>query len=72
MTAKRYDIHGLVEVVIGADVCAEVVKEIDFQIGAFRVAANTQSLTAMPQVLVRSYAAAAEYENEKGRTEAVF
>lgn len=72
MTAKRYDIHGLVEVVIGADVCAEVVKEIDFQIGAFRVAANTQSLTAMPQVLVRSYAAAAEYDNEKGSNDAVF
>lgn len=72
MNARRYDIHGLVEVVIGADVRAEVVKEIDFQIGAFYVNGPAEAAAGTPQVLVRPYSAAVEYDTQGGDGDAVF
>lgn len=72
MNVRRYDIHGLVEVVIDADVRAEVVKEIDFQIGAFYVNGPAEAESRAPRVLVRPYAAAAEYDVHGGVGDAVF
>jgi len=72
MNSRRYDIHGLVEVVIGADVRVEVVKEIDFQIGAFYVTGPAEAAAGTPQVLVRPYAAAVEYDTQAGVGDAVF
>ena len=36
MNERRYDIHGLVEVLITPDVRPELIREIEFQIGSFR------------------------------------
>jgi hypothetical protein len=72
MKARRYDIHGLVEIVVAADVRQEVIKEIDFQIGAFHVGAYEQSSVATRQIMVFPYAAASKYDACKGEGDAVF
>ena len=71
MNPRRYNIHGVIEVVIGADVRIEVIKEIDFQIGAFYVTGPAEA-AGPRQVLVRPYSAAIEYDTTGGNGDAVF
>jgi hypothetical protein len=71
MTERRYNIHGLAEVVIAPGVRPEIVREIDFQIGSLRIQSQG-NVTGGPCVHVRPYT---EYKNNEvtgGATEAVF
>lgn len=70
MSSHRYDIHGMVEVLISEDVRPEVVKEIEFQIGAFRDAQNSPPNPDVPKINIKSYLAGSSYW--QGKEEALF
>jgi hypothetical protein len=69
---RRYDIHGIVDVIIGAEVVPEVIKEIDFQIGAFLVEGEADAIEGRPTIQIRPYAESAVYDPYEGLGDAVF
>lgn len=66
MNSCRYDIHGLVEVLISEEVRPEVVKEIEFQIGAFLAA--HEPLSDIPKINIQPYAAGSAYWMDQQET----
>lgn len=55
MNERRYNIHGLAEVVIAPGVRPEIIREIDFQIGPLRVDLQSE-MRHCPIVRIRPYA----------------
>ncbi|MDF1756309.1 MAG: hypothetical protein P1U89_26205 [Verrucomicrobiales bacterium] len=68
---RRYDIHGLIDVVIASNVAPEVVNEIDFQIGAFLVEKGNSG-DGVPTIRIQPFADASTYDPEDGLGDAVF
>ena len=54
MNERRYNIHGLAEVVITPGVRPEIIREIDFQIGPMRVHSQDEAL-GCPAIYIRPY-----------------
>jgi len=54
VTDRRYDLHGLVEVVLADNLRPQIVREIEFQIGSFR---SDTPVLEVPRIDVRPYAA---------------
>ncbi len=58
MTGRRYDIHGLCEVVLADDLRPEIAREVEFQIGSFR--SDAPAPPGLPRIRVGSYTGGAE------------
>lgn len=56
MNQRCYDLHGLVHVFIEAGVRPEIVREIEFQIGSFRVTDDSIGPSRVPRIVLRPYA----------------
>ncbi len=54
MSERRYNIHGLAEVVIAPDVRPEIIREIEFQIGPMRVQSQ-DCVRSCPSIHIRPY-----------------
>jgi hypothetical protein len=54
MSERRYNIHGLAEVVIAPDVRPEIIREIEFQIGPMRVQSQ-DGVRSCPFIHIRPY-----------------
>jgi hypothetical protein len=68
---RCYDVHGLVHVLIEAGVRPEIVREIEFQIGSFRVADGSIGSSSVPRIILRPYAGRLS-TNDADFPEAVF